>query len=182
MTREQATQKLVEMGIAEPTADQVTAFLNTLRQETAQERSRAEQYKKDAEKVTELSAQLSETQDSSQSAIQNYEARIAELERENREAKRREQLASIGIIGDDAAALFTADGGLDFVKLGQIIQARETTAAANKEKEILNSTPNPGGAGNVSQVAESEDLRIAESLTFGGVSDHAEADRNYYKK
>ena len=42
MTREQAKQKLVALGIAEPTEEQVTDFLNTIGTETKKEKDRAD--------------------------------------------------------------------------------------------------------------------------------------------
>ena len=54
MTREKAKQKLITFGVAEPTDEQITNFLNTVGAETKKEREKADNYKADAEKAEEL--------------------------------------------------------------------------------------------------------------------------------
>ena len=58
MTREQAKQKLVALGVAEPTEEQVTDFLNTIGAETKKEKDRADGLKAKADKADELQTQL----------------------------------------------------------------------------------------------------------------------------
>ena len=58
MTREQAKQKLVALGVAEPTEEQVTDFLNTIGAETKKEKDRADGLKAKAYKTDELQTQL----------------------------------------------------------------------------------------------------------------------------
>ena len=49
MTREQAKQKLISYGNAEPTEEQITDFLNTLGSELKKEKDRADGYKAKAD-------------------------------------------------------------------------------------------------------------------------------------
>ena len=60
MTREQAKANLVALGIAEPTDEQVTSYLNTVNGETKKEKDRADKYKLDADKAGELQKKLDE--------------------------------------------------------------------------------------------------------------------------
>ena len=54
MTREQAKQKLISYGNAEPTEEQITDFLNTLGSELKKEKDRADGYKAKADTADEL--------------------------------------------------------------------------------------------------------------------------------
>ena len=54
MTRTQALENLKSFGIEEPTDEQVTAYLNQIGGETKKEKDRAEAYKAQADKASEL--------------------------------------------------------------------------------------------------------------------------------
>ena len=60
MTREQAKQNLILIGVAEPTDEQVSNYLNQVNGETKKEKDRADGYKAKADKADELQTQLDE--------------------------------------------------------------------------------------------------------------------------
>ena len=172
MTREQARQNLVTIGIESPTDEQVTSYLNQVQGETRYERDRADKLKDKAAKADDLQKQIDDIQSENMSDIQKAQselekanAQIASMQKEIARTKLLNNLASKGITGEDAEKLVTDDGALDVEILGKIITARETAAAANKEKELLNSTPNPsGGAGNGGDEGKTSAEKLVEAL------------------
>lgn len=192
MTRAEAKSNLEGFGI-EPTDEQITNYLNQVNGVAQKEKDRADQYKKDAEKVKELqnrlteieNANLSETEKANKAA-EEAQAKVAELEKQiAMTAKRTEalkNLAGMGITGDVAENLINEDGVIsDYEALGKIISEREIAAATKKEQEIANNSTNPnGGDGNNSgNNDKSEDIKMAEALSFGNSAKAEEKD--YYK-
>ena len=164
MTRESARKNLVAIGIAEPTDEQITNYLNQVQGETKSERERADRYKDDAQKVTDLQKQLDDLNNQNLSEIEkaNKERdtalnKVGDLEKQLQNMQMKQSLAEHGIVGDDAENL-VKDGKLDVATLGKILSDRATKAAADKEKELLARTPNPngdnGGSGDNKTAAE----------------------------
>jgi len=189
MTREDAKKNLEGFGIENPTEEQITNYLNQVNGESKKEKDRADRYKADAQKVTELQKQLDELQNSNLSdiekankATEEANAKIAELEKQMARANTLKSLADKGITGEDAENLIHEDGSIDFDTLGKILSDRETAAATKKEQEIANNSTNPNGGSGSSKNPDdgkTEDVKIAESISFGNSS--SEDDRNYYK-
>ena len=50
MTREQAKQNLISIGVADPTDEQITNYLNQVNGETQKEKDKAAEYKEKADK------------------------------------------------------------------------------------------------------------------------------------
>lgn len=167
MNREQAKQNLITIGIAEPTEQQVSDYLDQVNGESRRERDRADRYKADASKVADLQKQLDDLNSQNLSDIEkaNKErdealTNVDALRKEVNQMKTLNALAERGITGDDAKNLIREDGSLDFETLGKIITERETAAASAKEAELLKNTPNPGGKG----ADESGDKTAAQRL------------------
>lgn len=168
MTREQAKANLQSMGIAEPTDEQVSSYLNQLNGEVSRERKKAEQYKADATKAQELQAQLDELNNANlteiekaNKATEDANTRVADLEKQIKTMTLKTSLAEQGIVGENADKIIEgmASGNFDAGILGQIITEREKSAVANFEKEKLKSTPNPeGGTAGLDKVSTPEKL------------------------
>lgn len=155
MTREQCKAKLVAMGIAEPTEDQITAMLNTISGEVKVEKERADRLSKDAEKVTELQKQLDELNSKGLTEVEKANKateaalnKVAELEKNIKTMQTQKQLAELGIVGESAEKIFDANGNLDFAVFGQILSDTKAKAAADKEAELAGKAGNPGEGGN----------------------------------
>ena len=155
MTREQAKANLVKLGIAEPSEQDISNYLDQVNGETNRERARADQYKSDASKVGELQKQLDALNAQNMTDLEKANAErdkalkdVADVKKQLAHMQTLNALAEKGITGDDAKNLIKDDGSLDFDTLGKILTDRETAAAAAKEKELLKTTPNPGGGGN----------------------------------
>lgn len=170
MTREMAKANLVKLGIAEPSEQDISNYLDQINGETNRERARADQYKSDASKVTELQKQLDALNAQNMTDLEKANKErddalksVADVKKQLAHMQTLNALAEKGITGDDAKNLIRDDGSLDFDTLGKILTDRATAAAAAKEKELLSGTPNPGGGGKGSEKSHAEQL--AERFT-----------------
>lgn len=156
MTREQAKNNLIACGVAEPTDEQITSYLNQVNGAIKVEKDRADRMKTEADKVQELQAALEEINNKGLSDVEKAnkvaeaaEKKAAELEKTLHKMEVKNKLAEKGIIGEQADNLFDEAGNLNFDVLGQILSDREASAAAKKEAELAGSADNPGsGNGN----------------------------------
>lgn len=172
MTREEARKNLVACGVAEPTEEQITNYLNQVNGAVKSERDRADKLKSEADKVTELQKQLDEINSKGLSDVEkaNRETevankRIAELEKSIKTMQTQKQLAELGIVGESAEKFFDADGNVDFSVLGQILSDTKSKSAAEKEAELASKAGNPGGNGNSGQSGDEKTVaeKFAES-------------------
>ena len=188
MTREQAKQKLVALGIAEPTEEQVTDFLNTIGTETKKEKDRADGLKAKADKADELQTQLDDLNSQNLSdiekankALETANSRIAELEKAQAIAERRNIVSEkFKVTSEQAKQIVKDDGNFDYDVLGQIISDKEQAAATAKEQEIASNATNPGGgsAGGDGDT-KPEDVKNAENITFGTQASE-QSEKDYY--
>ena len=172
MTREEAKQFLVKVGVAEPTDEQITDYLNQFNGAITKEKALADKYKADALKAKDLEAQLEALNnekltdiEKANKATEQANKQIADLQAQIAKINLQKDLAEIGIIGEDADNLFGTDGRLNTTLLGQIISNRETLAKSAKEKELLDGTPNPKGGKGENEKTQ-EDL-LVESIAKG---------------
>lgn len=187
MTREQAKANLVTLGVEEPTDEQITHYLNQIGGETKRYSDRADKLKADADKVAELQKQLDDLNNANLTEVEKANKdredalnKVANLEKEIKKMQTMKALADKGIIGEDAESFFNEDGSVNFDTLGKIISERETKASAEKEKELLNGTPNPSGSsGGTDTDSKSADVLNAEQLNFGSPSVDANT-KDYY--
>lgn len=157
MTREQAKDFLVELGIEEPSKEQIDNYLNKLNGETKKYTDKIEKGKQDAALVDELKEKLQALEDAKLSDTEkitkeneNAKATISTLQAQIKAMELKTQLADKGITGEDAESLISslADGKFDIEVLGKIITTRENAAAEAKEREIANGSTNPNGNNN----------------------------------
>lgn len=191
MTREQAKVNLISLGIAEPSEEQVTNYLNAVNGETKKEKDRADKYKLDADKAAELQKQLDAIANQNLSEVEKANkatedamAQVAALQKRIDRAEQLKALAEKGITGEQAEKLISEDGKLDYEVLGQIISDRENAAKVAKEQEIANNQGNPGGSdgGAGSNPDEKpEDVKNAEKLSFGVAPKDAQDVLQFYK-
>lgn len=161
MTRQQAEAQLKAMGIAEPTKESIDSFLNTVNGEVQREKDRADKYKVEADKVTELQKQLDDINNQSLSdidkvnkALEQANATNAKLERQIATMQTKAKLAEMGITGESADKLFDDKGTISLDVLGQILSDTKASAAAAKEAELAGKAGNPAGASGGSDGAE----------------------------
>ena len=174
--REQAKQKLISFGVAEPTDEQISDLLNSINAETKKEKDRADGYKAKADKADELQTQLDELNNQNLSdiekankALETANNRIAELEKAQTIATQRNSVAEkFKVTSEQAKQIVKDDGSLDYDVLGQIISDKEKAAATAKEQEIAKNATNPGGgsAGGSNEPKTTAE-KIAQKM-FGG--------------
>lgn len=172
MTREQAKQNLISIGISEPTDEQVSNYLNQLNGETKKEKDKAAEYKAKADKADELQSKIDEIEagnltelEKANKALETANNQIAELQKNNAIRDLREKaMTDFKITAEQAKAVVKEDGSFDTTVLGQIISEKETASAQAKEQEIAKGTPNPGGGGSNQNSEKTEAEKIAASL------------------
>ncbi len=174
MTREQAKQNLISIGVAEPTDEQISSYLNQVNGETQKEKDKANQYKAKADKADELQTQLDEIEAGNLTEVEkvnkDLEAAnnlIAKLQKDNAVRDQREAaMTNFKITAEQAKAVVKDDGGFDTAVLGKIMSDKEANAIAEYEKKNLEGTPNPNnGGGNKGGTDDKTNAeKIAESL------------------
>lgn len=179
MTREIAKGILVSLGIENPTDEQVTNYLNSVNKEVKSANDKAEKYRSEAEKVTELQKQLDEINskgltdvEKANKATEDALKKVAELEKNIKTMQTQKELATLGITGEVADNMFNEDGSLNFATLGQVLTEREKAAATAKEAELAGKAGNPGGSNGGGEpektVAETYAEGYAKRMTEGG--------------
>ncbi len=172
MTREQAKQNLISIGISEPTDEQVSNYLNQLNGETKKEKDKAAEYKAKADKADELQTKIDEIEagnltelEKANKALETANNQIAELQKSNAIRELREKaMTDFKITAEQARTVVKEDGSFDTTVLGQIISEKETASAQAKEQEIANGTQNPGGGSSNQDSEKTEAEKIAASL------------------
>lgn len=176
MTREQAKQNLIAIGVAEPTDEQVSNYLNQVNGETKKEKDRADGYKAKADTADGLQKQLDELQagnltelEKANKALDTANQQIAELQKNNAIRDLREKaMTDFKVTAEQAKTIVKEDGSFDTAELGKIMSEKETAAAQAKEQEIANGSTNPGGGTAGGDKAGTDNKtnaeKIAESL------------------
>lgn len=152
MTREQAKANLIAIGIAEPTDEAITNYLNQVNGAVKVEKDRADKFKADADKVLSLQAQLEEINNKGLSdvekankAVESANKQVADLQKKIKSMENKNKLAEMGITGESAEKFFNSETGeIDFTVLGQILSETKASAAAAKEAELAGKAINPG--------------------------------------
>lgn len=170
MTREQAKQFLVTVGVAEPTDEQISAYLNSVNGAVKAEKDKAEALKKDADLAKELQEKLDAINAEKMSDIEKANAetekankQVEELTKKVKRMETMHKLADLKITGDDAEKLIDENGEVNFEVLGKVISEREKSASELKEKELLDGTPDPSGALGGGEPEKSEAEKFAET-------------------
>lgn len=178
-------EELIAMGISEENADKIMADYGSTVQKA---NAKAEQYKAKADKADELQSQLDELNSQNMTelekatkALESANQKIAELEkRDIIRTQRANAMEKFGLTAEQASKVVTDDGATDYEVLGQIFADSKKTAIAEYEKQKLDNTPNPGGStGGNNGDDKPEDVKNAESITFGTQSAEQSA-KDYY--
>ena len=189
MTREQAKQNLIALGIAEPTDDQVTNYLNKVNGELQKEKDKAAGYKEKADKADELQKKLDEMEagnlseiEKANKALEAANKTIDDMQKSNAIRDQREAaMTNFKITAEQAKIIVKDDGSLDYAELGKIMSEKETAAAQAKEQEIAKNQDIPGGgAGGDKGKTEAEKTAEAIGKNLAGTNKAAESIVNSY--
>ena len=189
MTREEAKQNLIVLGIAEPTDEQVTSYLNQFHnQPKPNPIPDPTPTPTPAPAPTPQPNPTPEPTPGSGEDIETLKNQIEELRRENVKKDIRAYAAEKGLTGEQADKVLagfkddleSAKAAID--SMSEIISARETSAAQAKEKEILDKSTNPGGGSGGSGGGgddKPEDVKNAEQISFGNKAAN-QSEKDYY--
>lgn len=193
MKREEAKQKLIDLGIAEPTEEQISSLLDSVTTETKAEKARADKYKEKADKADAFEKELNDLKDQNlsddekrQKENEQLQQKIAELTANNFKSEAKAILKGAGMDDDDIEALLP--GMIADTLENTQARANAYVAVMNKSKEnaikehdkkALDDTQVPGGGNGGDD--KTDDVKNAESLSFGGVDKNAQTARDYYK-
>lgn len=187
MTREEARQNLIALGVAEPTDVQVTNYLNQFHaNRNNNQNPPASNQNPPTVNQAQPAQQITQPDDDE---LEGLRQQIADLQRENARKDIEAYAVSKGLTGDQVQNILNAFGGnVDVAKqaidsISQIISDNRTAAAREREQELANNASNPGG-GNSGSNAEEEkpnDVKNAESIVFGGLPQNAQTTRDFYK-
>ena len=171
MTRKEAEQNLIGFGIAEPTDEQITNYLNQIGAETKSYKDKLASVGGKDDRIADLEKELEKLNKQNMSDLELANAErdkalssVANLEKQIEQMITKTELAKLGITGDVADTLVSGNGKLDFATLGQIISDREKNAVSEYEKKALESTPNPSGSKGKEEPTKTEAEQIAENL------------------
>ena len=194
MTREQAKQSLIGMGVTEPSEEQISKFLDSISAETKKEKDKSASLKEKAEKAEALEKELEELKQQNMT-----EAEKAELERQKEKAANEKRISDLetalansqkealtgkitsifsaaGMNGEAYAGAIKAFSNMpteDALKEAQtfvngVSEVNKTvldTAKAAWEKEALENTPNPGGGSGGKQEKVSKASEYAKQYS-----------------
>lgn len=175
MTREEARQNLVALGIEEPSEAQVTNYLNQFHSNRPNPQPTPQPTPAPQPNPTP------EPDDGGE--LETLRNQIAQLQKENVQKDIRAYAAEKGLTGEQAESVLAGfQTDLESAKkaidsIAQIISDKETAAATAKEQELLNGTPNPsGGTGGKDEKSTAEKLVLkmcgSEKKQENGVLSH----------
>ena len=179
MTREEAKQNLVALGIEEPTDAQVTNYLNQFHNNRPAPAPNPNPAPKPEPQPKPAPAPVPNPQPNpapqNDDEIEKLRKQIDALQKENIKKDIRAYAAEKGLTGEQAENVLAGfQDNYDLAKtaidsMSQIIADKETAAAQAKEQEIANGSINPGGgnAGGKNKDDKPEDVKNAESIVFG---------------
>ena len=184
MTREEAKQNLVALGIEEPSEAQVTNYLNQFHSNRPNPQPTPQPQTTPAPQPNPTPEPTPNPDDGGE--LETLRNQIAQLQKENVQKDIRAYAAEKGLTGEQAESVL-AGFQTDYEaakkasdSIAQIISDKETAAATAKEQELLKGTPNPGGGtgGNPGN-DKPEDVKNAESISFGSKADE-QSTKDYY--
>lgn len=170
------------------TDEQITNLLNQNNSEVAREKNKAGKDKEELARLKEVEKEYNEFKEQGMSenektvkALESANQKIAELEkRDIIRTQRANAMEKFGLTAEQASKVVTDDGATDYEVLGQIFADSKKSAIAEYEKQKLDGTPNPGGStGGDGKDEKPEDVKNAESISFGTQSSEQSA-KDYY--
>lgn len=190
MTREQAKQFLINLGIEEPTDDAISSYLNSVNGEVNKEKEKSKKLEEESNKAKELQRQLDELNKQNMSDIElaNKErddalSKFADLQAEVSRMKLKNSFAEQGIIGEDADKLIESmkDGSIDVALLGKIISAKNEEAVNNKVAELSQQTIQPNGGLIDKDKQKTVEDKVLENISSSLKSGNVESVIDAYK-
>lgn len=184
MTRKQAKQALIGMGVAEPSEEQVSKLLDSISAETKKEKDKNVSLKEKAERKKEKKAVDKELAD--------LKAALAESNKKALTSEITSMFANAGLSTETYASAIKAYASAPYEKPEDAVKEVETfvkgvseanktaldTAKAAWEKEALENTPNPGGGSGGKPTVKSDAAEFAKAYSAKMNQETKSADDN----
>lgn len=193
MTREQAKKYLIDLGIEQPTDDQVTKYLNSFGGEVQKAEKKAEANKEELERLKAIEEELElekeknlsaeekakKAEEAVQKALNAAQLKEAEFAKKISRLSVESILKEAGLTEDDWSGFIdgfvhedeevSKNMATNFINIhtGKLNSQKEELQA-NFEKQILEHTPNPNGAGGGGEAQKSKAEEMAVSLAKKG--------------
>lgn len=170
MTREQAKKNLINLGVAEPTDEQITNYLNSVTSEVQKEKSKTEASKEELERLKAIEAEYEAEKEKTMTAEERAQKAEEEKQKAEAAAKSKEiefakrisrlsvekilQGAGLteedysefvdGIVSEDEEVSKKRASALASTLSGKLTSQKESLEAGFEQWKMEN-TPNPGG-------------------------------------
>lgn len=179
MTREQAKQFLITLGVAEPTEEQITNYLNSVHGEVKKESDKVTAQKAELDRLKKIEEELEAEKNKNLTAEEKLQAELKKAELLQKDfSKKTNQLAVEKIF---VGAGLSEEDYKDFIEdivsdnselstklansLVSTIAKQKDTAIQKTKESLLDNTPTPGGGkGNGGDPEKTEAEKIAESI------------------
>lgn len=184
MTRAEAKQFLINLGIADPTEENITSYLNSVNGEVQKEKDKSKSYKEKADTADELQKKLDEIEAGNLSEIEKIKKELEKANQTNADllkkdairSQREQAMSNFKISSEQAKEVVNDDGTLNYEALGKIISDKETASANAKEKAIADGASNPNGGSSATKADEKTESEIvAENIGKQLASSNADA-------
>lgn len=180
MTREEARQNLVALGIEEPTDAQVTNYLNQFHSNRNPNPNPPTPNPAPAPNPNPAPNPTPAPQPTPAGGeeLDGLRQQIAELQRENARKDIAAYAVSKGLAGDQVENILNAFGeNIEVAKqaidsISQIISDNRTAAAQEKEQELANKATNPGGGSGGGKDEKTTAVKMVEKIYGGKKADN----------
>lgn len=187
MTRAEARAFLTQLGITEPTEQQITSYLDSVADNVTVRQVRSADDKREIERLQEIEKLYNQSQ-ASQQAEQD---RVKELNKRMNRMIAETILQKNGISAEDYAGFIDsliAETEEDTKNRAEALskafssklESQKTSLEQDFQNKLKDYTPNPNGSGG-RQEDKPEDIKNVESISFGSIAKDAQASRDYYK-
>lgn len=189
MSREQAKEQLIKLGIEEPTDEQISGYLNTVNGEVNKEKAKTSKYEDELSALRDSAKELEALKKQNMSDIElaNNERDKAindmkTLQAEVQRMKLKTSFAEQGIVGEDADKLIDSikDGSIDVALLGQIITAKKEEAVNQKVAELSEQTIQPN-MGSIDKETKTDADKMIDDISNSLKSENTQSIIDAYK-
>lgn len=187
MTRAEARAFLTQLGITEPTEQQITSYLDSVADNANSRQTRSAEDQHELNRLKEIEKLYNKSKEEGQA----QEETVKELNKRMNRMIAENILQKSGISAEDYADFvdsLIAETEEDTKKRAEALSKAFSTKLESQKNsleqefqdKLKDYTPNPNGQGGGSE-DKPYDVQNAESLSFGTIDANAQAARDYYK-
>lgn len=188
MTREQAKQALIALGIESPTEEQISNYLNTVHGEVQKEKSKVDANKAELDRLKAIETEYENQKNTNLSAEEKYQKLLKDSEDRGKtfalevnKMKAENILVGAGLKQEEYANLLSGLVSEDTDKttslatdLANLLKTTKEATEKTVKAQLVNDTPPPGGGNNATKTdgeklieglagAKAESIKAAQS-------------------